>query len=200
MSPAKSELTRARILDAAVSLFAAKSFDGVSMRAIAREAGVDPALIHHYFGSKDDLFEEVLSHGASPDALIERVAARPRQEWGVELARAALGLMESPAGPALRAVMRSGIASHPELLRRFVGDRILRLLVQHLEGSPEERAQRAVLVGSQFVGIFVAKYLVRVEPLASMPREEVVQLVAPTIQRYLTGPLGSPSVDDGGTQ
>src|SRR5690606_19156699 len=145
-------------------------------------------------------FDEVLSRGASPDSLIERVTSFPRHEWGEELVRAALGLMESPAGPALRAVMRSGIASHPDLLRRFVGDRILRLLVGHLDGPPEQRAKRAVLVGSQFVGIFVAKYLVRMEPMASMPREEVVQLVGPTIQRYLTGELPSAAVDDGGAQ
>lgn len=185
----KSERTRGRILEAASALFAKKSFDGVSLRAIAREAGVDPALVHHYFGSKDQLFEEVLSHGASPDSLIEHVTAGPRQDWGAELVRSALALMDSPAGPALRAVMRSGIGSHPELLRRFVGDRILNRLTHHLEGSPQERAKRAVLVGSQFVGLFVARYLVAVEPLASMPGEEVVAVVGPTVQRYLTGPL-----------
>lgn len=185
----KSERTRGRILEVASSLFARKSFDGVSMRSIAREAGVDPALVHHYFGSKDQLFEEVLSHGASPDSLIEHVTALPREDWGAELVRSALGLMDSPAGPALRAVLRSGIGSHPDPLRRFVGDRILGRLTQHLEGSPQERSKRAVLAGSQFVGLFVARYLVAVEPLASMPGEEVVGAVGPAIQRYLTGQL-----------
>ncbi|GAB3817701.1 TetR family transcriptional regulator [Tessaracoccus terricola] len=185
----KSERTRSRILEVASALFARKSFDGVSLRAIAREAGVDAALVHHYFGSKDQLFEEVLSHGASPNSLVEHVTALPREDWGAELVRSALALMDSPAGPAMRAVLRSGISSHPDLLRRFVGDRILGRLTQHLDGSPQERAQRAVLAGSQFVGLFVARYLVAVEPLASMPAEEVVANVGPTIQRYLTGPL-----------
>lgn len=200
MSPSKSEQTRRRILAEAATLFAAKSFDGVSMRAIARQADVDPALVHHYFGSKDELFEEVLSQGASPEALFGAVTSRPRENWGTELVREAIKMMESPAGPALRAVMRSGISSHPDLLRHFVGSRILSHLSEHLEGTAEERAKRAVLVGSQFVGLFVARYLVKVEPLASMPREEVVRSVGPTIQRYLTGSLDSPPVDDGGAQ
>lgn len=200
MSPSKSEQTRRRILEAASTLFAAKSFDGVSMRAIARRADVDPALIHHYFGSKDELFGEVLSDGASPEVLFRSVFTHPREVWGTELVREALALMESPAGPALRAVMRSGISSHPDLLRHFVGNRLLNHLTPHLAGPREERARRAVLVGSQFVGLFVARYLVRVEPLASMSREDLVRWVGPTIQRYLTGPLESPSVDDGGAQ
>lgn len=197
MSPSKAERTKRRILEAAAELFGAKSFDGVSMRAIARAADVDPALIHHYFGSKDDLFEAVLAHGASPDDLVADVTRRPPEEWGEELVRRALALMDSPAGPALRALLRSGIASHPELLRTVITRQVVTRIVDRLDGPLEGRRKRAVLVGSQFVGLYVARYLVRIEPLASMPADEVVRLVGPTIQRYLTGDL--PLVEGSGT-
>lgn len=188
-TPSKSERTRVRILDAASRLFAASSFDRVSIRAIAREAGVDSALVHHYFGTKDDLFTEVLSHAATPAELLGKVAARPADDWGAELLRTGLRLLESPAGPALRAMLRSGISSHPALLRTFVEGQLMSRIGGMLSVPEEERRRRAVLVGSQFVGLFVARYVVRIEPLASMAPEEIVTAIGPTIQRYLTGDI-----------
>lgn len=185
----KSDLTRNRILEAASGLFAAKSFDGVSIRAIARRAEVDPALVHHYFGTKDDLFNEVLSHAASPGTVFEQFVGKSPEALGAEILRTALGLIESPAGPALKALMRSGISSHPELLQRFVTKQLIGRVIPLLDVPEDERALRATLAGSQFVGLFVARYLVKVEPLASLSREEVVRLVAPNVQRYLTGEL-----------
>lgn len=185
----KSERTRRRILDAASALFAAKSFDGVSIRAIAREAGVDAALVHHYFGPKEALFEEVLSAAVTPAKFQEEVLASPADDVGEKLVRGALTRMESPAGPALRAMIRSGITSHQDLLRRFVQGQLLSRVGSLIEGTPEVRERRAVLAGSQMIGLFVARYLVKVEPLASMEREEVVRMVGPTISRYLTGEL-----------
>jgi AcrR family transcriptional regulator len=189
MTPSKSEITKTRILETATRLFAEKSFESVSVRSIARVARVDPALIHHYFGSKNDLFSVVLSHAAAPDEHLGEIASAQLNQLGEELVRAALKMLESPAGAAVQAMIRSGISSHPKLLKAFIEQRFLRKISDMLPGPEHERRQRTALAGTQFAGLLIARYVVKIEPLASMDREEVITAVAPNIQRYLTGDI-----------
>ena len=102
----KSERTKLRIQQAAAKLFASRSFETVSTRAIAKEAGVDAALIHHYFGSKEGLFQAVLNAAIRPEQLEALVVSESPDDWGRQLVRAADKVWTSPAAPALKAVVR----------------------------------------------------------------------------------------------
>lgn len=183
----KSALTRRRLLVAAEDLFSEKSFDAVSVRAIAREAGVDAALINHYFGSKEGLFREVLERLVQPDVAEADLQQQPSSTWGHELVSYADSMWSSRQGKAMLAVFRRGIAGHPEVLRGAVTTMILNRIIAHLEG--DDRELRASLAASQMAGLIVARHVVKVEPLASISTDELAALVGPTIQRYLTGDL-----------
>lgn len=187
----KARATQRRILAAAGELFAEKPFDSVSMRAIARRAEVDPALIHHYFGTKEDLFGTVLEELLQPEQLALDIAGHPREEWGRALVHAALTIWASAMGPAVLALFRTGLTSHPELLRDFVLRAILSQVIDLLDGDLAERELRATLTGSQIVGLLTVRHLVGVEPLASLPIDDLADAVGPTIQRYLTGDVSS---------
>lgn len=181
--------TRAHIIATARGMFAEHGFDGASLRGIARAAGVDPALIHHYFDSKDELFAACIELPADPAQVLAGVVRCPVPERGEELVRTLLALWESPAQPALLALLRGAVGSRTQaaLMREVLGRRIFALITT---GMTEEDARlRASLAASQVMGMVMARYVLRLEPLASANREEVVRLVAPTVQRYLDGPL-----------
>ena len=116
----KSERTKLRIQQAAAKLFASRSFETVSTRAIAKEAGVDAALIHHYFGSKEGLFQAVLNAAIRPEQLEALVVSESPDDWGRQLVRAADKVWTSPAAPALKAVVRRVLVGHEGMLREFV--------------------------------------------------------------------------------
>lgn len=182
--------TRQMILDAARSQFAEQSYDAVSMRAVARSAGVDPALVHHYFDGKSELFAEVLQLPLDPAAVLPGVLDGEIEQLGERITRFFLGLWESPqTGSRMALAIRSAIASEEGAARLgdFVGREIMVRLAVHLPG--DRSPLRSSLVGSQLIGIGVARYLVRLGPLAACSVDEVVAIVAPTLQRYLTGDL-----------
>lgn len=185
--------TRGEILLAARRGFAERGYAGTSIRAVAAAAGVDPALVHHYFGGKDDLFLQALRLPLDP-----RVALRGVLEPGTEgaaerLLGVFLSVWDDPETrlPLVALVRTSlGIEGPVDLLR----DVLVRLVYQPLrEALPEagvaQPERRAQLVASQMIGLVVARYVLAVEPLASMPPEELVGWVAPALQRYLDGPL-----------
>lgn len=185
--------TRGLILATARSAFAAAGYDATSLRAIARAAGVDSALVVHYFGSKDRLFAAVMR---LPDGFIESataLAAQGGDGLGERLVRFFLGLWEDPVtrGPML-ALVRSAVANEQAAatLRGFVGDAVLGRVAATLRVS--DQRLRAALAGSQLVGLAMLRYAVGVEPLASADVETVVAWLAPTLQRYLTAdpPIG----------
>ena len=184
----KSERTKLRLLQAAAGLFASRSFETVSTRAIAKEAGVDAALIHHYFGSKEGLFQAVLKSIIRPEDIEAEISISSRNSWGRELVHAVDRLWASPAAPAMKALLRRSLAGHSDLIRDFVTTTILNRIIPHLDCSEPERHLRASLAGSQLSGL-VVRHIVGVEPLASLPSEEVTELIGPVIQHYLTGPL-----------
>ncbi|PRH75902.1 TetR family transcriptional regulator, partial [Streptomyces solincola] len=189
-------VARERILAAARAEFAAAGYDRTSVRGIAKAAGVDPALVHHYFGSKDDVFAAAIEVGFEPALAVSAVVGAGPEGVGERLARFFLGLWEDPAarGPLL-AVIRSAMTNEAAatVLRGFVLRRLLERVAAELD-VPDPRF-RAELAASHMVGIAMLRYVIQVEPLASADPERIVALVAPALQRYLTDPDPSPEPD-----
>lgn len=183
--------TRAEILSAARNAFAGKGYDGASIRAIAAGAGVDPALVLHYFGSKDKLFLASVGAPFDPADLLPAVVAAPRDELGVRVVRLLLDVWDSPAGAAAVALLRSGMTNEmtARLLREFVHNQLLRHVIDGLDLDETEAPTRSTLVATQLVGLAVIRYIFRLEPITSAPPEQLAATIGPTIQRYLTGPL-----------
>jgi AcrR family transcriptional regulator len=174
------------ILAAARRLFAERGVQATSVRAIAREAGVNPALVHHYFGTKDQLFVAALNLPFNPaDAVAELLAAGPRAQFAERLVRFFLAAWRDPStGQPLQAVLRSAVGTEQGalLIRNAIADVLLTRLATAL-GVPRLRVAVAM---SHLIGLVLAATIVRVEPLASATDEELVALVAPTIARYLS--------------
>jgi len=184
--------TRETILDAARDLFAAQGFDRTTIRAVATRAEVDPALVHHYFGTKDQLLAASLELPMDPAAVLGDLAAHP-DTAGEELVRRVLGLWEGDpeVRRRLEALMRTGI-SHDHaaaLLRDLFGRTILRVLRSLVVDDRPEL--RAALAGSQVGGLILGRYLVGVPALADASVEDLVSAIGPGVQRYLTGPIGT---------
>jgi AcrR family transcriptional regulator len=183
------------VLAAARATFAERGFDGATIRSIAAAAAVDPALVHHYFGSKDQLFLAAVEAPADPDELLPEVLAADRGALGEAVVRMALRVWDGPAQPAGLALLRSAVGNEwtAKLLREFLVSKVLRRVVSSLGFDPDERAARASLVASQLVGLVMARYVLRLEPLASATPDWVVRAVGPTMQRYLTGDIELPA-------
>jgi AcrR family transcriptional regulator len=183
--------TREAILAAAGAAFAERGFDRTSIRAIATDAGVDPALVHHYFGTKDQLFLATIRSPVDPRALLPEVLAGGIDGIGERLVRLFLRVWDSPAGAAGVALLRSAVGSEwgSRLLREFLVTQVLRRVVAQVDLDPREAPLRTSLVASQLLGLATMRYIVKLEPLASAPAEAVAVAVGPTLQRYLTGDL-----------
>jgi AcrR family transcriptional regulator len=182
------------VLAAARTAFAERGFDGATIRGIASSAGVDPALVHHYFGSKDALFLAAVEAPADPAELVPEILAAPRDELGEAVVRMALRVWDGPARPGGLALLRSAVNNEwtAKLLREFLVSRVLRRVVATLGFDPDVRAARASLVASQLIGMVMARYLLRLEPLASASPDSIVAAIGPTVQRYLTGEVELP--------
>ncbi|MFE5831648.1 TetR family transcriptional regulator [Streptomyces sp. NPDC056488] len=178
---------RARILEAARDQFAERGYDKASVRGIARAAGVDPALVHHYFGSKDEVFAAAVEVSFEPATVVPAIVSGPRDRIGERLARFFIGVWENPASRApLLAIVRSALTHEAAaaVLRTFVLRRLLERIAAELD-VPDPKF-RAELAASHMIGIAILRYVIRVEPLASADPEEIVAQVAPSLQRYLT--------------
>lgn len=186
-----AERTRGRILASARGAFARGGYEATSVRSIAAEAGVDQALVHRYFGTKQQLFLAALELPAEPGEVLAPVIAAPRDRLGEVFIRTLLTLWDSDAEPVVLSVVRT-LTSSPEgasLVRGFLQDLALAHLRPLVDDPPGSAPTRLSLVASQTIGVLMARKVLRMEPLASMPVEEVVALVAPTVQRYMTGGL-----------
>ncbi|WP_248580148.1 TetR family transcriptional regulator [Nocardioides sp. InS609-2] len=181
--------TRAAVLKAAQASFAEKGFRGTTIRGVATGAGVDPALVHHYFGTKDDLFLAALEIPIDPRVVVAPVVAGGPDGAAERFLTAFLSVWDDPeVRPSLLAVARAVMdpAGH-----RLLSDGFLPVVIEPIGVAlgidrPEHRMS---LVASQVIGLILMRYVLQVEPLASMSGEQVVATYAPTIQRYLTGPL-----------
>ena len=181
--------TREAIAAAARSAFADRGYDRATFRTIAAAAGVDPALVVHFFGSKEDLFREVTSLPPQVADGIVALADGPRRTVGRRLAELVVNALEAPGTRSIVLGRIRSASSHPaaaDLVRETVTADLRRLTTALTDDRPE---LRATLVGSQVVGIALARYVVLVEPLASMSAGEVVDVLAPAFQHYLVGPL-----------
>ncbi|MER6593957.1 TetR family transcriptional regulator [Micromonospora purpureochromogenes] len=183
--------TRQAILAAARTIFAERGFDAASIRVIAAAAGVDPALVHHYFGSKEELFRATVEIPLNPAELLPVVLAGGADGVGERLVRTFLGVWDSPAGKAAVALLRSAVNNDwtARLLREFLVTQVLRRVLDHLDIPPAELSLRGSLVATQMIGLAMMRYVIRLEPVASADPETLVAALGPTVQRYLTGDL-----------
>ena len=181
--------TRAAILAAARAHFASAGFSGTTIRAVARDAGVDPALVHHYFGSKDDLFLAALEIPFEPAFLVQAVAGSSPEEAPERLFRTFLSVWDDPhLQPRLVALARSALdPTGPALF----GEGILPVVVAPVVASlgVDQPERRIPLLASQMIGVILLRYVLQVEPLASMSTDDLVATYVPTLRRYLTMPL-----------
>ena len=183
------------MLAAAREIFADRGFDGASIRAIAAAADVDPALVHHYFGTKDALFLAAVEAPLDPDELLPAVLDAPPDQRGAAVVRLVLRVWDGPARPAILALVRAAVNHEwsARLLREFVLTKIVRRVVGSFDLPVEEREARGALVASQVLGMVMTRYVLQLEPLASAPPESLVAAVGPTLQRYLTGEVDLPA-------
>ncbi len=176
--------SREDILAAARVLFGDRGYDKASIRAIAREARVDPALVHHFFGTKEELFAAAMQFPVDPSVLMTGIFAGPRSEIGMRLARVFLGVWgDERLRPQFLGIIRSATTSEQgaALLREFVSERILSRVGAGL-GTPTINVTAAA---AQMVGVVMLRYVLEIEPIASADEEELVALLGPTLQRYL---------------
>lgn len=184
--------TREAILAAARRQFGELGYDRTSLRQVGLEAGVDPTLVSHFFGGKQRLFVEVVELPFTPSEVIPALLQGPRSGLGERLARFVVGVLESEEGRRRVVALVRAAAAEPEagrLIREILTQQVLAPLAAGI-GS-DRAALRAGLALSQITGLTFARYIVAVEPLASCPADELVTALAPTLQRYLAGPLSA---------
>lgn len=187
--PGQSD-TRERILKSARELFSRNGIGQTSIRAIASDAGVDSALVHHYFGTKEQLFAAAINVPFDPTTILVPLRTAPVDELGTTLPALILSMWESEVGVSLIATLRSAIAGDDiGIFRSFLRDVVVTEMSKRVDEPPGTGVVRAEFVASQLLGIAMARYIFELEPIASMPVPQVVDIVAPNIQRYLTGDL-----------
>lgn len=198
--------TREAILAAARKRFADLGYHGATIRGIAADAGVDPALVHHFFGTKERLFTAAMRLPVVPGELIGAALAgagpvRAGESPGERLVRAMLGAWDvHEIRDTFLGLLRSAATSEQAMtmLRQFVTEAILaRLSVAAQAADPAQARLRAALVASQVVGLGLARYLVGLSPLTEASTDELVAAVGPALDRYLTGDLSWPGAGSG---
>ncbi|AKN17178.1 TetR/AcrR family transcriptional regulator [Mycobacterium haemophilum] len=188
--PAGGSDTRKRILASARELFAHNGIDRTSIRAVAAAAGVDAALVHHYFGTKQQLFAAAVHLPIDPMTVIVPMRETPIEELGYKLPSLLLPIWDSELGAGLIATLRSLISgSEVSLARSFLQEVVTVEVGARVDNPPGTGKIRTQFVASQLMGVVMARYIVKIEPFASLPAEQIVQTIAPTLQRYLTGDL-----------
>lgn len=196
--------TRADILDAARSEFARKGYEGASLRAIARAAGVDPALVHHWFAGRPALFAAVMDIPADPPVVVAGVLAAGRERVGEALVRGFLGVWDQVEGRERFAAIVTSASTHPEagrVVREFLVHEIFGPIVRHHrpDASEDEVATRASFAAAQLIGIGTARYVLGLEPVQQADADLVAALVGPNLQRLLVEDLpGLTPSDDAG--
>ena len=181
--------TGEKILAAARAHFATVGYEAGTVRGIAADAAVDPALVFHYFGSKEGVFRAAVDFPVDPADFIPRLLAPGLDGLGERLVRFFLETWDSPAGRPLLALIRSVVASEDAaaLLREFVTREVLGRLARALE--VDQPQLRATLAASTLIGMAMLRYVVKLEPLASASPEVVAGWLGPAVQRYLTDPV-----------
>jgi AcrR family transcriptional regulator len=182
--------TREAILDAATRQFAERGYDGASMRVIAAAAGVDQKLIAYFFGSKQHLFVAAVGLPLNPAEVLPAIMAGDPARLRERLTQLLTDFLEQPElHQRMTGVVRAvaGDNDVARMIREFLSREVFALAETIL--GPDNGSLRANLVGSQLIGLVMARYVVQVEPLASMPAATVAEAVAPTLERYFVGQL-----------
>lgn len=178
--------TRTEILDAAKRVFGKVGYDRATVRGIATEAGVDPSLIYHYFGTKDQLFAASIDIPIPAAEALRSVVAAEREDLGRRLAETFFFVWEQEAARAsLLGILRSAMGGEhqaAEAFRQFLNTSVLDQISPLIGG--ENPRLRALLMASQLVGVAMTRYVMRLEPIASARVDDVIELVAPRIQSY----------------
>jgi AcrR family transcriptional regulator len=176
--------TREAILASARDLFAEKGYDGASLRAIARAAGVDPALVHHFYGNKEGVFVAAMRFPIDPSEVLPRILGARRDKLGETMVRTFLEIWgdEERRAPIL-AMLRSAMTNEQiaVMMREFVSSALFGRAGE-MHQIPVLRINAAV---GQMIGMALLRYVIKVEPIASATDDELVELLAPAIQRYL---------------
>ncbi|WP_326598444.1 TetR/AcrR family transcriptional regulator [Streptomyces sp. NBC_01803] len=176
------------ILDSARTEFAERGYDKASIRAIARGAGVNPALVHHYFGTKEHVFAAAVADAAAPATENLPAATRyPVEELGERLTRVFFGVWENPATRRpLLAVVRSAVSNETAaaIFRTFVARQLLGRVTDTLDAPDAEL--RTELAAAQLIGVAFLRYVFQAEPIAGADAEELIRRVAPVVQHHLT--------------
>jgi AcrR family transcriptional regulator len=180
----RSEATRRAILDAARAAFAARGYEQTTIRAVAAQAGVDASMVMRYFGSKAGLFTAAVIM----DLQIPDLLSVPASDRGELLVRHFVDRWDDPRHQdEMTAMLRTGATS--ETVAEQLHSVLSRLVTEPIAALGDERAaERGALIAAQLLGLGLCRYILRFEPLASMPAEDVVAAVAPSVQRYLTRP------------
>ncbi len=182
--------TRERILNSARELFARNGIDKTSIRAIAADAGVDPALVHHYFGTKTQLFAAAIHIPIDPMAVIGPLREIPVERIGYVLPTILLPLWDSELGKGFIATLRSILAGNDvSLVRSFLQEVIAAEVGSRVDSPPGTGRIRVQYVASQLVGVVMARYILELDPFRSLPVEQIAETIGPNLQRYLTGDL-----------
>ncbi|CAM5317728.1 putative HTH-type transcriptional regulator BetI [Streptomyces afghaniensis 772] len=179
----RSDTTRAAILDAARERFAADGYERATIRAIARDAGIDPSMVMRYYGSKEGLFAAAVT----VDLKLPDLGPLPREEVGSALVTHFLAMWEETE--VLTALLRVGATSQAgaERMQGIFQDQLLPVARQVCP-DPEQVPARAALTATQLLGMALARYVLRLPPAVALSRQEIVAWLAPTVQRYLTAP------------
>jgi AcrR family transcriptional regulator len=188
--PAGPSDTRDRILASARELFARNGIHNTSIRAVAAAAGVDSALVHHYYGTKEQLFAAAVHIPIDPMDVIGPLRETPVEELGHKLPSLLLSLWDSELGSGFIAEVRSILAgSEVSLFRSFLQEVIAVEVGSRVDNPPGTGAVRIQFVASQLLGVVMARYILELDPFKSLPVERITDTIAPNLQRYLTGEL-----------
>lgn len=182
--------TREAILEAARARFADHGYEGATIRGIAADAGVDPALVHHFYGTKERLFVAAMRFPIVPSEVLGSALEAGRDRLGETIVRTVLGLWGQPdALEQTIGLLRAAVTNEraAEMLRGFVKGAILSTVAAFAD--EEDAEYRASLVATQILGLGLVRFVLRIEPVASASDEDLVASIAPTVQRYLTGDL-----------
>jgi AcrR family transcriptional regulator len=180
--------TRDRILDAAREEFSERGYEKTSVRGIAKAAGVDSALVHHYFGTKEQVFAAAIEVAFAPALAAPAAVDGPLDGVGERLTRFMFGIWENPTTRSpLLAILRSAFNNEAAatVFRRLLVAQLLRRIAHQLDLPDAEL--RAELAAAQLVGVAMLRYVIKLEPLASADVERIIERVAPVVQGHLTG-------------
>ncbi|MDT5009636.1 MAG: hypothetical protein QOH57_1253 [Mycobacterium sp.] len=177
-------------------LFSRNGIDKTSIRAVAADAGVDPALVHHYYGTKQQLFAAAIHIPIDPQDILRPLRDTPVDELGYTLLSVLVPLWDSDVGKGFIATIRSLLADSSEvsLVRSFLQEVITVEVGARVDHPPGSGRLRVQFVASQLVGVVMARYILELDPFKSLPVEQIAKTIGPNLQRYLTGDLpGLPS-------